>query len=333
MAGGEPWEAPPEGSAADEAAADAAFDLPSGPKPGLDIGGDDPAKVFEAETKRLAKEADGAEPVKKPAAEAKPAEADESEVAEETEEAEEVAAPEWTSLEDVQAALAAEDGVPAGVRPYLEAAVAQLGPKVAELETEKANLESEKLGLQQSKTVLTELAQKLEKGGLENAEELTANYIGILENVDAMSGDLADTSWQFFQTRHPEYEALPKDHPLRAMFAEMLLSGDHFTLFAKEKGYLAKVERAYELCAFRTKTDLAALAPKTAKPAKPGAPVVAAKGPATAALQRPQAARPKRGGSLVADGAMAPTRARRGVDERSWGEVMDEHEDLLDKPN
>jgi hypothetical protein len=209
-----------------------------------------------------------------------------------------------------------------------------LGPKAAALETEKADLESEKLSLQQTKTVLTKLAAKLEEGGVDNAAELTQNYMGVLENVDGMAKDLSEVSWRFLMHLHPEFEKIPKDHPLRTMFTGMLNAGDHFNLFAQEKSYLDKLERAYELCAFRTKTDLSQFAPAAA--AKPAQPAAAAKGPATAALHRPPrlaTAPPKRGGSLVADGARAPTHARRGIDERSDAEVMDRYEDMLDGPN
>ncbi len=329
--GGEAWD--PGVSDADDGAADALLDGPSA-KPAT-TSADDPAALFAQEAARSAKDGESGptiEPKKKPVTPAQEAGPDgDAEPAEGTDEdAPEPAAIEWKSLEDVQAALADADGVPPEIRPWLEATMSHLGPKVAELETQKADVESEKIGLQQSQKVLTELAARLEKAGTEGAVELTQNYMGLLENVDNMAGQLTRVSWRLFGLLHPEYAAMPEGHPLRTAFKKMLEAGDHFRLFEDEKDYYEQIERAYELGTFRTKTDLSEFAPKPAT--QPAAPAAPAKGPAMAALQRPaRAAAPaaRRGGSLVADGARAPTRRRVGVDERTDDEVMSEHEDLL----
>lgn len=302
--GAEAWEAPPEPDAATVEANDALLDAPAAPEPAT-TATPAPAK---ADTDTAAAPA--------------PAEAP----AEEAEEV--VAAPEWKSIEDVQAALASED-FPAEARPYLEAAMEQIRPYAA-------GLESAKLGFEQSASTLQELAKKMEAAGAEGAQELADNYTGILQTVDAMSDDMVKTSWELLEFKHPELAKIPADHPLQVAFKKMLTAEEHFKLFADEPRYVSKLERAFELCAFRTKTDLTQFAPAVAAPA-PTAPqksaAAAGKRPmpatTTAKAEPPPAPKKRTGGSIVADGSIAPTAPRRNIDDMTVDELMAQHEDLL----
>ena len=224
----------------------------------------------------------------------------------------------WKSVDDIRTALETEGVIPPEARPYVDAAFQQLAPHVT-------NMESARLGLEQSTKVLNELTAKWESQGVKGATEMGNQLIQTLENVDAMSNDITKISWRLFEALHPEYAQIPENHPIRAAYSAMLKRGDHFTLFPEEETYYDKCERAFELCAFRTKTDLSQFAPKppagAAKPApaRPTAPTIVP----------PAEPRKRTGGAIVADGSIAASPPRRSVDELSDDEVLSANEHLL----
>jgi hypothetical protein len=220
---------------------------------------------------------------------------------------------EWKSLEDVTTALASPESIPAAARPYVEAAMAQLQPARQALESMRAEYEA-------SKTTFANLADQLEKAGHEGSRVLAEQMATTLEHVGRISEDHVKVAWKAFELSHPEYKAIPQDHALKASFVKMLETGEHFNLFPNEETYLDRIERAYELAAFRSKTDLQSFLPKqaaAAPAAKPGR----------------AAASPRRGGALVSDGGIAPTPPRRGIDELTDDEVLSRHEHTLTELN
>lgn len=289
-----------------DAGAPAAPGAPAGEAPAATPDGAAPG-VLPAEAEAAAKAKAAA-----PAPEAKPDDP--------TKPADPPASPEWKSLEEVNV-----EGVPEIARPHVEKVLA-LARANEERRTEE--VKAAKDGFESVRTQFAEMLGKFEGDQAGAAKDILAGLEVAAQDLSEMQTHSVDIAWMAFEARNPGYHALPME--LRTDFAN-LIADPQFRTRWQGRNDVVRMEEALQFAAFRKKLSL-----DTLRGAAPPAPAPApAKGapPAQAAAPPPPGAPPARGPrqqALVDTGDTASAAPRRGVDEQEFGEILSQHEHLLD---
>lgn len=215
-----------------------------------------------------------------------------------------VAAPSWSSLDDIQLEAFDETSRP-HVSRVLNFARGHIEQRMVELAQSEADFKN-------AKTEFDALIQRLnqadtEEGGM---EKLSHELQQTRTTINALSDENVHVAWRAFTAIHPEYEKTPVQ--MREAFAN-IVGEEGFHHKFRGKTLVDRLTDAYAFAAYTNGVDLTKLSNATPAPIIPN--------PNTDARRQ----------SVIADGSIASARPVTSIDEQSWDEIRNRHDYLLDE--